>query len=69
MDKNVLRVAILILLHPEIPQDILKPRFSFNHNKSNLSSLAMRRTNFSSYVLNFVDRGIKKGQLCVFTIY
>ena len=38
-DKNVLKLAILILLHLEIPQDILTSSFSFNHKNSNIPSL------------------------------
>ena len=39
MDKNVLKLAILLLLRPEIPRDILKSCFSFNSTKSNLLNL------------------------------
>ena len=66
MDKNGLKLAILILLHPQIPQEILKSSFSFNYKKRNLSSLfgwnfSLCSKTFSSHVLKPVDRGFKRG--------
>ena len=66
MDKNGLKLAILILLHPQIPQEILKSSFSFNYKKRNLSSLfgwnfSLCSKTFSSHVLKPDDRGFKRG--------
>ena len=66
MDKNVLELAMLILLHPGVPQYILKSHFSFNHKKSNLSSLSGLSFSFVWYkcfnlFAKRVGSGLKKG--------
>ena len=71
MDKNLLKLAMLILLHPGIPEYILKSHFSFNHKKSNLSSLIGLSSSFVWYkcfslFAKRVGSGLKKGQFCGF---
>ena len=71
MDKNVLKLVMQILLHPAISQYILKSHFSFNHKKSNLSTLSGLSFSFVwckcfNLFAKCVGNGLKKGQFCDF---
>ena len=69
MDKNVLQLAIIVLLNPEISQDIFKSCFHLhlkNRKVSRFYRLNFSVTNISSYFANNIDRGPKKDQVCGF---